>query len=95
LLNAFEGLAQKDSIIAFDLAARLAMRNQWSDLAEEIKAFEKTLKPGFTPQTNAFDEAVYKSNPVLQQYHERFLEGLKTDVELIEAVNIMNDLIGK
>jgi carboxyl-terminal processing protease len=95
LLQAIEILRQKDSIVSPDLQTRLDLHNQWLDLAEQIEAFEETLNAGFTPQSNAFDNVVYESNPVLRQYNERFLEALKADIELIEAVHIMNDLIGK
>jgi len=94
LLQVLRALEQKDSIVSPDLQTQLEMRNQWLDLTEEIETFAKTLNPGFVPQSNAFDSAVYESNAVLRQYNERFLESLKTDIELIEAVNIMEDLIG-
>lgn len=93
LLDMYRALETADSLQYLDLSAELKVRNQWQQLTEQLDTYLDSLPLNFQPQANVFDSEIYKANNVLSQYHERFLAGLKTDIELVEAVNIMNELI--
>jgi hypothetical protein len=93
LMEEYLVLIQKDSIPNFDLSAELQLHNEWSAWKKRHVEFLSALPLNFRPEANVFDNEIYKANPVLKEYHERFLSGLKEDIGLMEAINILQDFI--
>jgi len=93
LLNEYQTLFNKDTLLTFDLATQLKQRNEWQQLTKKLETFRDSLTVGFEPKANLFDTEIYQANDLLRQYNEKFLERLVTDIELMETVHIMNDLI--
>lgn len=93
LINEYETMYEKDTVLVLDLTAQLKQRNEWQQLTDRLETFQDSLTAGFEPKANLFDAEIYRANDLLRQYNDKFLERLSTDIELMETVNIMNDLI--
>jgi len=74
------------------LAAWLAFETKWNDLATRNADLVKEIKMTFEPSTVAYDSEVYDMDVVLKKYNERFLERLKSDLDLNETYEIIMQL---
>ncbi len=59
--------------------------------AEQFKALKNNAKWSYEVKSNSFDQTVYDRNPILKKYFEDFATRLKVDIELFEALGIMNE----
>lgn len=58
---------------------------------ERFKAMRTSANWSYELTSNSFDKSVYEQNPILKKYFEDFTAHLKGDIELFEAVGIMNE----
>lgn len=58
---------------------------------ERFKTWRNTLDWNCQVSSNSFDQTVYDRNPILKKYFEDFTTHLKGDIELFEALGIMNE----
>lgn len=86
-------LYRADTLLYFSPEEQWVSVQKWEQFRKQLEEVEKQQQPGYTAVSNQFDEAIYRSADWLMEYNRRFLEELQQDVELIEAVHIMNDMI--
>lgn len=91
LLSEIEKMILADTILFcnFDQFLQNEIKKQTA-----YNAFENyTMSTNISFTSNSFDYKVYKINSYLNKYNESFLSKLTKDIELYEAVQIMNDMI--
>lgn len=72
-----------------DLVANHARFMEFEDLETKIEALRGRNPASFTASSLQFDEELLRISPYLEEYNRRFLERLRQDIELNEAVQIM------
>jgi carboxyl-terminal processing protease len=81
----------ENQTISLDLLDHWNERLQSKASKEHFKVVKNNTNWGHGIRSNSFDKTVYAKNPVLQKYFEDFASRLKSDIELFEAVGIMNE----
>lgn len=78
-------------------ATKLDLASFWNEsqknnqLRTRFKSLSVEPKWPYTVSSNSFDQMVYDKNPILKMYFEDFTKHLNSDIELFEAVGIMDE----
>jgi carboxyl-terminal processing protease len=91
MVDSLAGSYNENQTIPLDLPAYWNEALQSKDSKEQFKALKNNTNWTYEIRSNSFDKTVYAKNPVLQKYFEDFASRLKADIELFEAVGIMNE----
>lgn len=91
LLNAIAADNNPNKTISLDFQAywNESLKNRKS--AEQFKTLKKEISWNVEIASNSFDKIVYDKNPILQKYFEDFKTRIHSDIELFEAVGLMNE----
>lgn len=81
----------ENQVISLDLNAFWNESLKKDATAEQLKSLKKNTNWNYTVKSNSFDRIVYDQNPILNKYFEDFSTRLKSDIELFEALGIMNE----
>ncbi len=77
----------------------LDITSYWKEVQKEdvtkdrFKALKSDANWNYLVKSNSFDQIVYDKNPILKKYFEDFAVRLKLDIELFEALGIMNEWV--
>lgn len=91
MLNAIAGDYDQNKTIPLDFQSYWNEALKDRKLKENFKTLNNELNPAFQISSNSFDKTVYDQNPILQKYFEDFKTRLNSDIELFEAVGLMNE----
>ncbi len=91
MLNAIAGDYDQNKTIPLDFQLYWNEALKDRKLKETFKTLNNELNPVFQISSNSFDKTVYDQNPILQKYFEDFKTRLNSDIELFEAVGLMNE----
>ncbi len=75
-----------------DINAWISFETKWKELGTRNSALMENLQMAFEPSTVAYDSEVYDMDVVLKKYNERFLDRLKSDIDLSETYEIIMQL---
>lgn len=81
----------ENRFIPLDINAYWNESVQNNQSKEQFKTVKDQTNWSYEVKSNSFDQMVYDQNPILKKYFEDFATRLKLDIELFEAVGIMNE----
>lgn len=91
ILDSVANAYTEDRVIALDLNSLWNESLKKDATAEQLKTLKNTTSWNYEVKSNSFDRTVYNQNPILNKYFEDFSTRLKSDIELFEALGIMNE----
>ncbi len=91
LLDSVGRSYNENQLISLDLNAYWIESQKDEAISERFKALKKNVNWNYEVKSNSFDRTVYDQNPILKKYFEDFSTRLKSDIELFEALGIMNE----
>ncbi|TSJ44748.1 S41 family peptidase [Fluviicola chungangensis] len=81
----------ENQIRSLDMTAYWNESLKAAAVMERFKTWRNTTNWNYQVRSNSFDQTVYDKNPILKKYFEDFTTHLKGDIELFEALGIMNE----
>lgn len=81
----------ENQVLALDISSYWKESQKEDATRERFKALKSNANWNYQVKSNSFDQTVYDKNPILKKYFEDFATRLKLDIELFEALGIMNE----
>ncbi len=91
ILDSVAKAYNENQVISLDLNAFWNESLKKDATADQLKIVKKNTNWNYEVKSNSFDQTVYDQNPILNKYFEDFSTRLKSDIELFEALGIMNE----
>ncbi|WP_343631582.1 S41 family peptidase [Fluviicola sp.] len=81
----------ENQVVTLDILSYWKESQKEDVIKDRLKALKSDVNWTYGIKSNSFDQTVYDKNPILKKYFEDFATRLKLDIELFEAIGIMNE----